>query len=139
MFLSISRAAVLGLVAAGFWLLPAWQDDKVAYGKYLVEEVAKCQDCHTPKLDNGEFDKSKWLKGAVLDFAPLKPVQGWHKTSPDLTPGSRLWTRWKEEGILKYLQTGLNPNGKPADPPMPTYKLNPKDAEAIIAYLKSLQ
>jgi mono/diheme cytochrome c family protein len=116
------------------------QQDKIAYGKYLVEEVGKCHECHTPKLDNGEFDKTKWLKGAELNFQPIKPIERWHKTSPDLTFGSRLWQRWKEEGLRKYLETGLNPlNNKPADPPMPTYKLKPQDAEAIIEYLKSLK
>ncbi len=111
----------------------------IARGKYLVEEVAKCQMCHTPRLENGEYDKEKWLKGMVLDFAPMKEVKGWHKTSPDLTPSARIWSRWGEATILKYLQTGLAQNGKPADPPMPAYKFSAPDAEAVLAYLKSLK
>ena len=111
----------------------------VAYGKYLVEDVAKCQECHTPKLENGEFDKEKWLKGAVLDFQPMHPVKDWHKTSPDLTSTSRLWSRWGEASMLKFLTTGLDPKGTPAAPPMPAYKLNAKDAEAVLEYLKSLK
>lgn len=113
--------------------------DPVAWGKYLVEEVGKCQDCHTPKLEGGEFDRTKWLKGAVLDFAPLQPVKGWHKTSPDVTPGGKLWAKWGEAALLKYLQTGLTPSNKPAEPPMPAYKLRPEDAEAVVAYLKTLK
>jgi mono/diheme cytochrome c family protein len=138
---SVSKILLAGVLSAGCWQLPAWQDgDQVSYGKYLVEEVGKCQVCHTPRLDSGELDKSRWLKGAVLDFQPLKPVEGWHKTSPDLTSGSRLFTRWKEEGLVKFLTMGVNPsNGKPADPPMPAFKLNKKDAEAVVAYLKSLK
>ena len=127
-----------------FWIAAApalvmAQQDPVAWGKYLVEEVAKCQDCHTPKLPGGELDRSKWLKGAVLDFQPIEPVKGWHKTSPDLTPAGRLWTKWGEPAILKYLQTGIAPNGRPADPPMPAYKLRPQDAEAVVAYLKTIK
>ena len=35
------------------------QDEKVTRGKYLVEEVARCQDCHTPHLmGSGEIVKS---------------------------------------------------------------------------------
>lgn len=120
-------------------MLPGQDAAKVARGKYLVEEVGKCQECHTPRLDNGEFDKTKWMKGAVLNFAPIKPVQGWHKTSPDLTPEGRLWERWTPDGIKKYMQTGLNPKGKPADAPMPTYKLTPEDADAVVEYLKTLK
>lgn len=115
------------------------QDAKVQRGKYLVEEVGKCQMCHTPRLENGEIDKEHWLKGTTLDFAPIRPVEGWHKTAPDLTPSGRLWERWGEAGLVKYMETGLNPRGNPAGPPMPTYKLPAEDAEAIVAFLKTLK
>ena len=115
------------------------QSDKVARGKYLVEEVAKCGDCHTPKTSEGALDREKWLKGTTLDFQPMQPVKGWHKTSPDLTPGSRLWQRWAEAGLVKFLSTGLGPSGKSADPPMPMYKMTQEDAEAVVGYLKSLK
>jgi len=111
---------------------------QVERGRYIVEEVAKCQDCHTPRGEDGNLDKSRWLKGAVLDFTPMKPVQGWHKTSPNLTPDGNLLKKWGEPGLVKYLTTGLNPRGNAADPPMPAYKLKPEDAEAVVAYLKSL-
>ena len=112
---------------------------QIEYGRYLVEDVGQCHECHTPKLPDGTFDRSKWLKGAVLNIQPIEPVKGWHKTSPDLTPASRLWSKWGEATLLKYLQTGLAQNGKPADAPMPAYKFKPADAEAILAYLKSLK
>ncbi len=112
--------------------------EKAERGRYLAEEIGKCQECHSPKLETGELDKSRWMKGAVLDFAPLKEVKGWHKTAPDLTPAGRLWSRWGEANLKKYLETGLTPAGKPADPPMPAYKLKPEDAEAIVEYLKTL-
>jgi Cytochrome c len=119
--------------------LPAADSDKVERGRYLVEEVAKCQECHTPFTEDGKIDRSKWMKGATLNVQPITPIQGWHKTSPDLTPGSRLWTRWGEANLLKFMQTGLALNGKPADPPMPAYKMKAEDAEAVVEYLKSLK
>jgi mono/diheme cytochrome c family protein len=116
------------------------QTDKVARGKYLVEEVARCQECHTPKLPDGQFDKEKWLKGAVLNVQPIDPIKGWHKTSPDLTASGRLWKgRWGQAPLVKLLSTGLGPGGSPADPPMPTYKMSQDDAEAVVEYLKSLK
>jgi mono/diheme cytochrome c family protein len=111
---------------------------QVERGRYLVEEVAKCQSCHTPQSETSSEDRSHWLKGATLEIQPFKETPGWHKAAPDLTPSGKLWGRWKEEGILKFLQTGLGPSGKPAGPPMPTYKLDKADAKAIIEYLKSL-
>jgi hypothetical protein len=115
------------------------QSDKVARGKYLVEEVGRCQECHTPKTADGQFDKEKWMKGAVLNFQPIEPVKGWHKTSPDVTRAGRLWQKWGELTLIKFLTTGNGPSGKPADPPMPTYKMKQDDAEAIVDYLKSLK
>lgn len=111
----------------------------VEYGKYLVEEVSQCQNCHTPRAETGELDRSRWLKGAVLNVQPIEPIKGWHKTAPDITPGSKLWAKWTEAGMRKYLETGLTPNGKPADAPMPAYKLKPADAAAMVEYLKTLK
>jgi len=124
------------LIAAG---QSAGGESKVERGKYLTEEVGKCQECHTPRLDNNELDKEKWMKGAVMNIAPIKPVEGWHKTAPDLTPDGRLWERWGEAGLVKFMTTGQNPRGGKADAPMPTYKLTQADAEAMVAYLKTLK
>lgn len=129
-FLLLAVAACTGALAA---------DANIERGRYLVEEVGKCQVCHTPNNEKGELDRTKWLKGAVLNFTPITPVAKWHKSSPDLTSGGRLFERWKEAGLVNFLVTGKNPNGGPADPPMPTYKLSKDDAEAVVAYLKSLQ
>ncbi|MCZ2146778.1 MAG: cytochrome c [Bryobacterales bacterium] len=130
---------LFALLSPCFFPHGLYAEDKAAYGKYLAEEAAKCQDCHTPRLENGQLDKNKWLKGAVLDFQPINPVPGWHKTSPDITSSSRLFERWGAAGLTKFLTTGLNPRGHAADPPMPAYKLKPADAEAIVEYLKSLK
>jgi hypothetical protein len=122
--------------------LPACAQDKkqIELGRYLVENIGQCASCHTPKNDKGELDKSKWMKGTILDFQPLGTAPAkWHKTSPDLTPSGKLWVKWGELSMLKYLQTGLTPSGKPADPPMPMYKYSPEHAEAVLAYLKTLK
>jgi mono/diheme cytochrome c family protein len=111
---------------------------KIEKGRYLLEEVAKCQDCHTPRLEDGELDKNNWLKGAVLDFQPMNPVPDWHTKSPSLRSTGRLWQNWGEEKLINYLVTGLTPRGTKAGPPMPTYTMKREDAEAVVAYLKSL-
>ena len=100
----------------------------IEYGKQLVSEVAKCGDCHTPSKTSGEFDRSKWLKGA------RRP-----KVSPDLTRSGQLFRQWGEQGMIRFLETGLDPAGHAAASHMPAYKLRPDDAEAIVAYLKTLK
>lgn len=126
------------LCASGFLALAA-DSSAVARGKYLVEELGKCQACHTPQTESGELDKSNWLKGATLNFQPIHEVKGWHKTAPDITGGSRLFERWGDEGLTKFLETGLGPRGNKADPPMPQYKVTHEDAAAMVQYLKSLK
>ncbi len=110
----------------------------VERGKYLAEQAIVCQECHTPKLESGEYDKSKWMKGATLPFAPIGTIRDWHKSAPDLTPAGSLWKRWGPEGIIKFLETGKNPRGNPAGPPMPGYRLSHEYAAAIVEYLKTL-
>ncbi len=130
------------LIFAAIIAGPALCQDKkqIELGRYLVENIGQCATCHTPKNEKGELDKSKWMKGAIMDIQPLgAPRPGWHKTSPDLTPAGKLWTKWGEGALIKYLRTGLSPNGKPADPPMPMYKYSDEHAEAVLAYLKTLK
>lgn len=127
--------SVAVLVAAA----PAFgQDPKTQRGKYLVEEVARCQECHTPKTDAGDLDTAKMLKGAKLNIAPIATIAGWHAASPDLTSTSALWQRWGDDGMMKFLETAKNPRGGKAGAPMPAYTMRHEDADAIVAYLKSL-
>jgi mono/diheme cytochrome c family protein len=139
--MTLARAALALILAASSQAADTKPDPRVVeYGRYLAEEVGKCQDCHSPKNEKGELDRSRWMKGAVLDVQPIGQIPGWHKTSPDITPGGKLWERWGgEEALRKYLTTGLTPKGKYAEPPMPTYKLRDKDAGAIVEYLKTLR
>ena len=130
-------ACIAGVLLSG-GMLPA-QDSVSARGKYLVEEVAKCADCHTPKTAKGAPDRSKWLKGGTMDVKPVGTIAGWNAAAPDLTSTSPLWSRWSMEGMVKYFETGRNPMGNVSNPPMPAYRLRHDDAAAIAAYLKSLK
>jgi hypothetical protein len=50
-----------------------------------------------------------------------------------------LFQRWRDDGFKKVLETGLNPGGGTADPPMPQYRFTPEDAAAIVQYLKTVK
>ena len=137
--LRLAIPAVLTAGLAMFAMLASGQDDKVVRGKYLVEEVARCQDCHTPKMDNGNFIKSQWMRGAALNLMPAAPIPNWKAAAPDITPSGAVWKRWGDDGMTAFLETGKSPRGGKAAPPMPAYNLRRDDAEAIVAFLKSLQ
>lgn len=131
----LTAAVALVIVVAP---APAQNEAPAERGKYLVESVGACQTCHTAKLESGELDKSKWLKGAELDIQPLTTIPKWHKKAPDLTASSDLFKRWGPEGLVKFLETAKNPRGNPADPPMPAYHMTHADAVAVVEYLKTL-
>jgi mono/diheme cytochrome c family protein len=106
----------------------------VARGKYLVEDVGKCGDCHTPFSEKGEPIKEQWLQEATLAFKPTVPMPVWADKSTAIAglPG------WEKDAGIKFMMTGIAFSGLPARPPMPQYRFNQQDAEAIVAYLKSL-
>ena len=103
-------------------------------GKYLVENVGVCAECHTPKTDKGEYDRTQWLQGNVLDFKPDHPM-AFAAAAPPIAgmPG------FTDAQALKFLETGIDITGKPALAPMPPYRFNHDDAQAVLAYLRSLK
>ena len=113
---------------------PATQSAKVERGRYLVDQVALCGDCHTPRTEKGEPIKEKYLKGSPLFFKPTVPTPGWADKSPNIAglPG------WEEKDAIKFFMTGLAYNDLPGRPPMPQYRFNQEDAAAIVMYLRSL-
>jgi mono/diheme cytochrome c family protein len=133
-----ARFSALFLLLAGTAGTCYAQSGDVARGSYLVNQMGKCGDCHTPKGAHGVPDKARWLKGSPLGFQPLAPVPGWASAAPDLTASSALWKSWGEKGLVEFFVTGKTPDGKMPGPPMPQYTLKPEDARAIVAYLKTL-
>jgi mono/diheme cytochrome c family protein len=105
---------------------------KVQRGKYLVVEVAHCGDCHTPMNEKGEPLTGKWMQGTALTFKPMAPMP-WSDASPNIAG----LPRWKTREAVGFLMNGKL-NGQGPKPPMPEYHLARRDAEAMVAYLKSL-
>lgn len=103
-------------------------------GKYLVENVAMCTECHTPRLPNGELDRSRWLQGAQIWIMPVQPDPNWAMRAPGLA-GLQGFSDEQAEDVLEH---GVGPNGLAIQRPMHIYHMNHDDALAIIAYLKSL-
>lgn len=103
-------------------------------GRYLVEEIAKCPECHTPRKPDGELDSAAWLRGAPIWIRPVAPIPNWAENVPALA-GLGSFT---EAQVERVLEDGTGPNGEALRPPMHIYHMSPADARAIAAYLKSL-
>jgi len=107
---------------------------RIAHGKYLVHSVAHCGKCHSEHDKKGEPIAGKELRGGALEFKPIVPTPNWADKAPNIA-GLR---GWEDADAIKFFMTGLAYNDLPARPPMPEYKMNKEDAEAVVAYLKSL-
>jgi len=107
--------------------------DKLARGKYLVEDAGQCQDCHTPRNEKGQFVKEQWLLGAELLFKATVPMP-WIAVAP---PIAGLPTLTHDQAV-HFLMTGERPGKPTITPPMPEYRFSKADADAIAAYLRSL-
>jgi mono/diheme cytochrome c family protein len=113
---------------------PASDKAKIERGRYLVQGMAACGDCHTPTNEKGEPLPGKELKGAPLMFKPTVPVPNWADKAPNIAglPG------WEDAAAVKFFMTGVAYNDLPPRAPMPPYRMNKEDAEAVVAYLRSL-
>jgi mono/diheme cytochrome c family protein len=106
----------------------------VGRGRYLVEEVARCPECHTPRNAQGDLEREAWLQGASTWISPVQPNHNWAELAPPLA-GLPSYT---DEQAERILENGTGPEGETLRPPMHTYHLTREDAQAIIAYLRSL-
>ena len=107
----------------------------IGRGKYIVEEVAMCIQCHTPRNNKGEILKSQYLRGAPVPVpAPPFANVAWALRAPAIAglPG------YTEEEAIRLLTEGVTRDGRTPNPPMPPFRLNQADAEAVVAFLKSL-
>lgn len=107
---------------------------RVARGRYIVDGVAMCGMCHTPRNDSGEIDRGRWLDGAALWLLPAHPVENWPLKAPRIagSPPAR------DEEMVRLLTSGIWKTGTYLRPPMPQFRMSREDAEAVIAYLRSL-
>lgn len=109
--------------------------DPVARGRYIVEGLSRCGQCHTPRDSSGNPETSEWLEGAAVWLKPAEPIEDWPLKAPRIAgipPGT-------DAEMVKLLTTGIWRDGKPLRQPMPQFRMTQSDAEAVLAYLKSLQ
>jgi mono/diheme cytochrome c family protein len=103
-------------------------------GKYLVENVAMCGECHTPRNSRGDLKYDAWLQGASTWIRPVAPIANWADAAPPLA-GLPSFT---DKQFYTILENGTGPEGELLRPPMHIYHMHHDDAAAIIAYLKSV-
>lgn len=110
-------------------------DAAVERGRYLVEKVAMCGQCHTQRNDQGQLQMNLWLQGGPVPLLTPAGYPKWAYKAPRLAG----LPQHTDEQFVRLLTTGINRDGKEPMAPMPPYRMTADDAIAIAAYLRSLK
>jgi mono/diheme cytochrome c family protein len=117
----------------GRFVARAGQSAEWNRGAYLVEGLAHCGACHTPRNAAGAEKKDEPLSGGE--------AEGWH--APALAAASRAPVPWTEQALYAYLRTGFDADhGLAAGPMAPVADslatVPEADVRAIAVYLADL-
>jgi mono/diheme cytochrome c family protein len=104
-------------------------------GAYLVEGLAHCEECHTPRNITQGLKSDARFSGALQ--------AGWHayNITPDKAGGIG---NWSDGDLIAYLSTGAAPGRANAAGPMAevvadsTQYLTHEDLRSIVAYLRAV-
>lgn len=121
----------------GPWKPTPDKSDAWNRGAYLVEALAHCGECHTPRTALGGLDRDKAFAGT------LEGPDG--EAVPNITSDAETGIgRWSDGDLRFLLRSGLLPSGDVVGSVMGevvehgTSHLTQADLEAMITYLKSL-
>jgi mono/diheme cytochrome c family protein len=128
----IAGALIAGTASA------AAQQSLLDRGRYLVDGIGVCVNCHTPRGKDGHLDKSKYLAGGTQNFRGSSYSVFGSNLTPDAETGLG---KWSESDIKRAITEGRRPNGVQLAPNMRymLYRImTPRDLDATVAYLRSL-
>jgi mono/diheme cytochrome c family protein len=111
------------------WVVTGDLTEAEARGRYLVEGLGHCSECHTPRDALGGRDMARWLAGG-----PNPEGKG---QIPNITPAK---LEWSAAEIAEYLSSGFTPDydsvgGSMAAVVANMARLPESDRLAITAYL----
>ena len=132
----IRLLAAVALTAAG--TICAQAQGSAERGKYLVNTIMTCQNCHTPKGERGAPVFERDLSGGLeFDEPPFKV------TAPNITQDKATGIgAWTDAQIKAALRTGKRPNDVQLAEVMPTnfYGIvTERDMDSIVAYLRTVK
>lgn len=114
------------------------EDPHVLRGQYLVNNVAACSDCHTPRDANGAPIMDQYLAGTE-GFVTLP--NGDQLNSRNLTSDQTGLAKYSDAEIKNMIQNGARPDGTFLNPVMPYYvyhNISDDDVNDIVAFLRTV-
>jgi len=130
----MTRWLILALVLVA---APAGAETLVERGRYLVEGLGACANCHTPKGPGGDLAARRFAGGFEVDEPPFGT---W--IAPNITPDRETGIGgWTDAEIARAIREGKHRDGHTLGPPMPFAqyrRLSDRDVRAMVAYLRTL-
>jgi len=114
------------------WVMDGDLTPELTRGRYLVEALGHCTECHTSRTLLGGLRRDQWLMGA--------PNPSGDGRIPDITPARLTWSGAE---ITNYLRDGFTPDfdvvsGSMVEVVGSLSNLPDADRAAIAAYLQAL-
>ena len=113
---------------------PSGEDERLARGRYLVETLGHCAECHTPRNMLGALKRASHLAGTRFGPGGL--------SVPNITPDAETGIgTWSALDLVFFLRTGFTPAGDDVQGEMREAiddglrHLTQEDLEAMAAYL----
>ena len=104
------------------------------HGRYIVEHIAMCFECHSPRDENGNIIESqKYLGGPI----PVRP--SWGANWAIKAPRNKGLPGYTDDLAFRLLMQGsIGREGQQLRPPMPRFYMNRQDAADVIAFMRSM-
>jgi mono/diheme cytochrome c family protein len=124
------------LVIVGCLAEPTYVPAETLYerGKYLMESIVACGDCHTPKT--GKHKDIEFAGGSLFKG------DGYQAYASNITSDRRTGIGGlSDRQIIKAIREGLRPDGSTFGPPMPVEhyrRLSDRDVWALVTYLRAV-
>ncbi len=133
----MTKGSLLAILCALIAVGQARAEIAVERGKYLVEVLGTCGNCHTPKGPQGPIAE-KHMAGGFKIEEPFGVA-----VTPNITPDKETGIgTWTDEEIIRAIREGKRKDGRTLGPPMAYYlyrNLSDSDVRAMVAYLRTLK
>lgn len=127
-------ASLLSAVPAASAETPA--QAQLERGRYLMNGVVACGNCHTPQTPAGPAPGKELAGGTPFQDAAFTAY------APNITPDPETGIgRWTDEQIIAAIREGRRPDGSLIGPPMPVpfYRdMSDSDVKALVAYMRTV-
>jgi mono/diheme cytochrome c family protein len=131
------RMAMVALLTASSVSTVALAQTPVERGRYLMESIVACGNCHTPQGPNGPV-----MNRALSGGPPIEEPNAFTAMPSNITPDPETGIgKWTDAQIKVAIREGRRPDGTLIGPPMPfeQYRgLADADLDAIVAYLRTV-